>query len=136
MPNNSKMLRAGRRVTIVFSALIGIGIAVAPAGAATKPQVTNINGMRTTMMVQQVKSQITIINGTRTVMIALQVKPQGAAWTEILARRPLGTRQQTTYLLPPGPCKHYEIRAMFADGRAVNKKDQDFCSRTYLVTDF
>ena len=117
MPNNSKMLRAGRRVTIVFSALIGIGIAVAPAYVAAA-------------------QQITIVNGTRTVMIALQVKPPGAAWTEILARRPLGTRQQTTYRLPPGPCKNYEIRAMFADGRALTKKEQNFCSPTYLVTDF
>lgn len=117
MMNMSKIFRAHTMTAIAFSILIGVGIVVAPVRAA---------GTR----------QVAIVNGTRTVITDLQLKPQGGAWSEILARKRLGVRQQTTYGLPPGPCDHYEIRAMFDDGRAVTKKEQNFCSSPYLVTDW
>lgn len=79
---------------------------------------------------------VTIVNGTRTVMVALQLKPSGGTWTEILDRKRLSVRQDFVYQLPPGPCDHYDIRAVFDDGHIVNKTGQDLCNSPYLLTDF
>ena len=129
MPNKSSVFRTRTKATIAFSILIGVGIAITPARAAATPHAT---------IIIPAAPSVTIINGTRAVMIALELKPQGGAWSEILAGRPLGVRQQILYGLPPGKCKdyHYEIRAMFEDGSAVTKKGQILCPPTYLVTDF
>jgi len=80
--------------------------------------------------------QVTIVNGTRTVMVSLQLRTRGGAWSEILDRKRLGVRQEIAFKFPPGPCDHYEIRAVFDDGHAVNKTDQNLCKSPYLLTEF
>ncbi len=109
------MKRAHLALVAAFLILIGAAVTAGRAGDAQK---------------------VTIINGSRSVIIGLQLKPKDGAWNEILGRKRLGIRQKTVYELPHGPCAHYDIRAVFNDGRSLNKTDQNLCVSSYLLTDF
>lgn len=82
--------------------------------------------------------KITILNGTRSAIVAIQVRPSGdskAMWTPINEGRPLGIQRTTNFELLPNTCD-YDVQAVFADGRSMNKVSQPFCrlpNGTYIV---
>ncbi len=74
-------------------------------------------------------SEVTIVNGTNSAIVALQVKPATrprAEWIPLSKGRPLGIQGTVQFILEPNVCL-YDVQAVFADGRSMNKMHQPFC---------
>jgi hypothetical protein len=85
--------------------------------------------------------QITILNGTNSAVVAMQVRPSGsqnAQWTAVSPGRPIGIQGTVTFTFSPGNC-HFDVQAQFADGRSLNKTNQNFCrlhKTAYIIRAF
>lgn len=83
-------------------------------------------------------ARVTILNGTRSAIVAIQVRPSRdskAMWMQINKGQPVGIQRTTIFELLPNTCD-YDVQAVFADGRSMNKLSQPFChlpNGTYIV---
>jgi hypothetical protein len=85
--------------------------------------------------------QITILNGTNSAVVAMQVRPSGAQnvqWTAVSPGRPIGIQGTVTFQFSAANC-NFDVQAQFADGRSLNKSNQNFCRQhraTYIIRTF